>query len=119
GAVTVAEADPANPRGQALERDALLRHVEPAMQVPVLREQLLHRRVGLEDILRIAGERGPAEWSDAATEQRADIGRYEAGKIERVLDTLILRDLTDVVAVVDRRNALLREIEHRADMLGD
>ena len=33
GAVTVTKADPHDPRGQALEGDALARHVEPAVQV--------------------------------------------------------------------------------------
>ncbi len=38
GAMAVAEADPADACGQSLERDARLRHVEPAMQVRVRRE---------------------------------------------------------------------------------
>ncbi len=61
GAVAVAEADPADARGQALEGDPLARHVEPAVQVLVLREERLHRRVGAVDVFRVAGERRPAE----------------------------------------------------------
>ena len=37
----VAEAHPADARGQALELDALARHVEPAMQVRIVGQQLL------------------------------------------------------------------------------
>jgi hypothetical protein len=65
GAVAVAQADPADARGQALEGDALARHVQPAMQVRVVGEQLLHRRVGLVDVLRVARQRRPAERADA------------------------------------------------------
>ena len=34
--VAVAQADPADPGGQALEGDPVPRHVEPGMQVPVV-----------------------------------------------------------------------------------
>jgi hypothetical protein len=44
--VAVAEADPADPRRQALEGDALARHVEPAVQVRIVGDQLLHLGVG-------------------------------------------------------------------------
>ena len=36
-AIAVAETDPADARGQPLERDAFGRHVEPAMQVRIVR----------------------------------------------------------------------------------
>ena len=38
----LAQPQPADARRQALERDALARHVEPAVQVRVVREELLH-----------------------------------------------------------------------------
>ena len=97
----LAEADPADARRQALERDALARHVEPVVQVRVVGDQLLHLGVGAVDVLRIARERRPAERADAAAEQRADIGRHEAREIEGVLHALVLRHLADVVAVVE------------------
>ena len=116
GAVPVAEADPADAGGQALEGDALARHVEPAVQVGVVGEQLLHRGVGGVDVLRVARQRAPAEGADAPAEQRADIGGDEAGEGEGVLQPLVLRDLADVVAVVERRHAGVPEIDHRRDM---
>ncbi len=103
--------------GQSLELDARPRHVEPIVQVSVAGRQLLHLGVGLENVLRIAGERDPAERPDAATEQRPDIGRHEARKIERVLDALLERHLPDVVAIVDRRDAGVKKSEHGAHML--
>ena len=81
----LAQADPADARRQALEGDALAGHVEPAVQVRVVREQLLHLRVGLADVLRVARQRDPAERPLAAAEQRPDVGRHEAGEVERVL----------------------------------
>ena len=78
--VAFAQADPADARRQALELDALPRHVEPAVQVRIVRDEFLHLGVGLVDVFRIAGQGGPAEGTDAAAEERADIGRHETGK---------------------------------------
>ncbi len=80
----IAEADPADARRQTLEGDALGRHVEPGVQMGVVGDQLLHLGVGGGDVGRIAGESGPAEGTDAAAEQRPDIGRHEAGEGEGV-----------------------------------
>ena len=99
--MAIAEADPADARRHALERDALARHVEPVMQVRVAGRELLHLGVGLVNILRIAGQRCPAERADAAAEQRADIGRHEPREGEGVLQPLVLGDLADVVAVIE------------------
>ena len=60
------------------------RHVEPAVQVRVVREELLHLRVGLADVVRIARQRDPAERPLAAAEQRPDVRRHEAREVERV-----------------------------------
>jgi hypothetical protein len=43
------ETDPADARRQALEADALARHVEPAMQVRIVGNQLLHLGAVLAD----------------------------------------------------------------------
>src|SRR3546814_5399175 len=45
--VALAQADPADARGQALELDALARHVEPVVQVLVVGDQFLDLGVGL------------------------------------------------------------------------
>ena len=90
-----------------------LRHVEPVVEMRIVGDQLLHALIGLVDVFRIAGERGPAEGPDAAAEQRADIGRNEARKSEGVLEAHVEGHLADVVAVVEGRHAGLVEIEHR------
>src|SRR5689334_10496304 len=89
------------------------------MQVSVLRKEGLHRPVRLVDVFGIAGECHPAERSDAPAKEWPDIGRNETGKVEGIRDPLVLRDLADVVAIVEGRNSLSREGEHGADMLGD
>ena len=67
------------------------------------REELLHLRVGLADVLGIARQRDPAERPLALAEERPDVRGHEAGEVERVRDAFVLRDLADVVAVVDGR----------------
>ena len=114
----VAEADPADAGGETLKANALARHVEPIVQMLVVRHQFFDLGVGLIDVFGIAGERSPAKWADATTKQRADVGRHETGKLEGVGDALLLRHLTDVVAIVERRHARAVEIEHRAHMRG-
>src|SRR4029079_8657332 len=76
GAIAVAE--PADPRGQTLERDALRSEIEPPLKEAVVREETPQRPVDRCDVLRIARKHGPAEGSDAAAEKRSDIGRDEA-----------------------------------------
>ena len=102
-AVALAEADPADARRQALEGDPLARHVEPAVEVRIVGDQLLHALVGAVDVLGIARQRDPAERADAAAEQRPDIGGDEAGEVERVGDAHVLGFLADVVAIVEGR----------------
>src|SRR5512132_3648816 len=84
GPRTIAQTDPANARRQSLELDTRPRHVEPVVQMRVVRKHLLHLNVGLVDILGIARQRDPAEGPDAAAEKRTDVGRYKAGKVEGV-----------------------------------
>ena len=112
--MTVAQAHPADARRQSLELDARPRHVEPGMKMPVVGHQLLHLGVRPVDVLRIAGQRGPAERPDAAAEQGPDIGRHEAGVAEGVRHALLQRHLADVVAVVDGRHAEPVELQHGA-----
>src|SRR5690606_27180158 len=114
--VTLAEPEPADARRQALERDSLARHVQPAMHVRMAREQLLDLGVRLVDVLRIAGQGDPAERSFAQAEQRPDVRWHETRKGKCVLHALIEVDLADVVAIVDYGNAHLLEFEHRSYM---
>ena len=102
--------------GKPLEGDPLARHVEPAVEVRIVGDQLLHALVGAVDVLGIAAQRGPAERADAAAEQRADVGWDEAGEVEGVGDALVLGFLADVVAVIEGRDAHVLEREHRLDV---
>src|SRR5690625_3318878 len=74
---------PADAGRQALEVDFLLGLIYPATQVVLFGEQLEYGLVGGGDVGRVARQGGPAEWPGAATEQRTDEGRHEAGKVER------------------------------------
>ncbi|RMU34474.1 hypothetical protein ALP30_01526 [Pseudomonas syringae pv. primulae] len=116
GALT--QTDPADTRGQALKTDALAGHVQPVMQVIVVRDQLFDLGVGLVDVLRITRQRGPAERPDATAEQRADVGRNETGEVEGIGDADFFGHLANVVAVVEGRNAGLLERQHGFDVLG-
>jgi hypothetical protein len=118
GQVALAQADPADARGQALEGDAFASHVEPAVQVLVVGEELFHLRVGLADVFRVAAQRHPAERPDALAEQRAHIGGHKAGEVKRIGHAKVLGHLAQVVAVVHRGNAHGVEGQHGADMGG-
>src|SRR6516225_1479165 len=61
-------------------RPARSRSPRPIQQVRVVREQLLHLRVGLADVLRITRQRHPAERALALAEERAHVGGHEAGE---------------------------------------
>src|SRR5882672_813301 len=78
GEMPLAVAEPADPRGKALEGDVLLRETDPAGESGIVRKELEHARVRLEDILRIAREGRPAEWPLARREERPDVGGHES-----------------------------------------
>ena len=59
------------------------------------------RPVGLEDVLRLAGQRHPAERALALAEERADVGGHEAGVVEGVSTPAFLCLGAHVVAVVE------------------
>src|SRR5690606_7014165 len=97
-AMAIAEPKPADASWQSLEFDALPRHVEPLVKVLVVGQQLFDLFVSLVDVLGIARQRDPSEGSDAAAEQRADIGGDEARECEGFFEPFLLRHLADVVA---------------------
>src|SRR5689334_22870107 len=76
--MALAETDPANARRQALKRDPFACHVEPAMQVLIVWNQLLHLLIGAVDVLWVAAQCGPTEGPDSAAEERPDVGGHEA-----------------------------------------
>jgi hypothetical protein len=98
--------------------NAFRRHVEPVVEMRIVGDQLPHLGVGARDVLRVARQRRPAERTDAATKQGADISGDEAGKIECVLDAFLQRHLPYVVAVVDRRHAGVLVMQHGAHVVG-
>ena len=104
--MALAESQPADACRQPLECDPLARHPEPALQMRVVRKELHHLAVRLVDVFGIAGKRHPAERSLAFAEERPDVRGHETGERERVGDAFVERDLADVVAVVERRDAL-------------
>src|ERR1700744_572180 len=107
-----AKSYPANARRKALKSDARTGHVEPAVQVEILREQLLHGRVGAIYILGIPGQGSPAKRSHAPTEEGPDISGHKTRKFERAFYAFILRHLANIVAVIEDRYSLPAEAEH-------
>src|SRR3546814_13301089 len=87
----------------------LFRSVEPVVQVLVVGDQFLDLGVGLVDVLGVAAERDTAERADAAAEQRAHVGRDEAGKAEGVLAAFVDGQLADVVVVAEGGDAMRSE----------
>ena len=117
GDVALAVAEPADARGQALERDLVLRLGDPAVERLVVGEELEHGLVGGGDVGGVAGERRPAERALALAEERADVGGHEAGELPgpRVAAELGLG--ADRVAVVEDLGAGVHEADHRLDVL--
>ena len=74
----VAVAEPADSRGEPLERHPLGCEREPPLQQGIVGKELPQLRVDRRDVGRVPGQRRPAERPDAATEERPDIGRDEA-----------------------------------------
>ncbi len=109
--------EPADPRRQALERHARLRHPDPALERGVVGKEVEDRAVGPEDVLGVAGERRPAERALALAEERPDELRHEPREVEGVRDARVLGLRADVVAVVEGDGAGLLEREHRPDVV--
>src|SRR5471032_182575 len=80
----LAQANPADTCRQTLEADALAGHVQPVVQVSVVRDQLFDFGVGLVDVLRVARQRSPTERADATAEQRTDVRRYKTREVKGV-----------------------------------
>jgi hypothetical protein len=97
GALAIAQ--PADAGGQPLEGHFLAGHIQPAVQVFILREERFDGPIGGVDILRVAGKRHPAEGSLALAEQRADIGGDKAREVEGVFHAVIKGPLAQVIAV--------------------
>ena len=79
-------AEPADPGRQALGRDTLAGHGQPAAQAGVVAEHVQDGVVGGGDVGRVAGKGRPAERAFALAEQRTDVGRDEARVIKGPLE---------------------------------
>ncbi|MNO85326.1 hypothetical protein D3C76_766970 [compost metagenome] len=88
------------------------------MQVGIVRDQLLHLLVGLVDVFRITGQGHPAEGANALAEQRANVGRYEAGEVEGVFHPLLQRHLADVISIIERGGATGLQGQHGFHLAG-
>ena len=114
----LAVAEPADPRRQALERDARLGHRDPAAQTGVVGEQLEDGPIGPGDVGRVARQRRPAERATALAELRPDERGHEPRVVEGVGDAGLLGLGAQVVAVVEDDRARSLEGEHRPDVVG-
>ena len=81
--VALAEADPADARRQPLKLDPLARHVEPAVQVRIVRESAPDLRIGARMSSGSPDSATQRNGPDAAAEQRPDVGRDEARECRR------------------------------------
>ena len=111
--VSLPVAEPADPRRQALERDTLAGHRDPAVQTFVVGELVEHGPVGGGDVGRIARQGDPTERTEALAEQRADVGREEARVVEGTFEAAELGFGAQAVAVVEHLGAGVHEPDHR------
>src|SRR3989304_1634704 len=81
----LAVSQPANACGQTLERDLVLRLLNPVAELLVLREGLKDRAVRTINVLRIARERFTAEWAFAFAEEPPVLFGDETGNRKSVL----------------------------------
>src|SRR5699024_7476935 len=113
---TFSVAEPCNSGRQHPESDLLLRHIEPAKQDGNIPKEFTPYVVSDFNILRIAAQCGESERAFAFTEKRADVGRYEAWKVEGIFHTVVKCHLTDIISVVEDYGAALLEFKHRFHM---
>ena len=118
GPVALAVAQPADPGRQPLEGDLLAGAAHPLLEAVVVREQVHHRAVGRVDVLRVTGERHPAERALALAEQRPDVRRDEAREVEGPVVAALPGLVADRVAVVEDLGALVQEPDHRLHVPG-
>ena len=88
------------------------------MQVLIVRHQFFDLGIGAKNVFRVARQRCPAERTNAAAEQWADIRGYEARKVERVVNPHFMCHLAYVVPVIECWHAAAPEVEHRTHVDG-
>ena len=113
---TLAIAEPADPRGQSLEADALLCCFDPPDQRRIVGELFDDRAVGRGDVRGIARQRHPPKRTLALAEQRPDIRRNEARIVECARASAEPRLSPQAVPVVEDLCAAVEEADHRIHM---
>ncbi|CRZ62354.1 Uncharacterised protein [Vibrio cholerae] len=96
--------------------DSLTRHIQPVMQMWVVRDQLFDFLIGFVNVFRIARECRPTEGTYPFTEEWTNIGRHKTGEVERIGNTFFQRHLANVIAIVQRRSAASLQIKHGAHL---
>src|ERR1051326_4701438 len=99
GAFPVTE--PANPRGQTLIMDPLLRELHPTRKRFVFGKQFERELVRTRDVVRLSAQCDPAKRAASFAEKRTNVFRNEAGNVERVLDASLLSLRANVIAVIE------------------
>ena len=111
-AVALAEAEPADPCGQPLERDALPGQLDPAPQ-RVAADDFHHRVLAPPQVLGIPREADPPEATRAAGEDRPYVRGHEPWNRQGLFDPVSGRLRADPVPVLEDDAAALPVGEHR------
>jgi hypothetical protein len=110
---------PADPRGQSLEVHLLASQRDPAAELRVVGEELEHQLVGAVDVTGVARQRHPAERPLSLAEEGTHVLGHESRNRERVGHARVVRDRSNVVAVVEGHGTRPQEGEHGAHVLHD
>src|SRR5437016_6521798 len=94
--------EPQDARGQPLERDALAREPNPARERIVVSKHFHGGVVAHADVLGVARQRCPSEWTSPFAKQRPYVLRHEAADVERIRDAGLRSLRPNVIAVVER-----------------
>ena len=109
--------EPADAGGQPLEAHFLAGFFNPAHQAFLVREGFDDGLIGDGDVVRVAREGRPAEWSGTPTEKGPDEGGHEARNAEGLLHAAMVGHLTaQVVAVVEDDGTQFLQLQHGLDV---
>src|SRR5260370_16702278 len=97
--VALAVAQPANSRRQTLELDALLRQLDPASQMLLLREHLQHQSICPRNIGSLSGKRRPAERSFAFAKQLPDLFLHKTSEFLPLLPPFFSRKFSTLISL--------------------
>ncbi len=117
-AMSLPKPDPADSRRQSLKLNAITCHIQPAMQMWVVGDELFYLGIRLVNILWVTAQGDPAKRTDAATKQRSNIRRNETGKIKGISNAVVFGNLPNVIAVVECGNSQPVKFKHGADVHG-